>query len=190
MVRVYKDGDSDALSELIKRFKSFGYKEALFVFNKYKDVSKVEIRDLNQICMLSLMVALKRYKGNEGFYTFWKKIAYHNMMDEVKISSTLFLSDFSFREMNLDADIDSFIACEDNVSQEVSKNSLMFQVIEILEEKKYGFRDIDKRIFLNYIQGFSYTEISELYGLKYATVRQRIKRIVEKIRFILKYSEE
>ena len=190
-MRLHHQNDTSATNELLKRFRKLSYIEAREILEKYQDISKVELKDLIQVCMLSLVIALKQFNGKKGFYSYWKIIATHNMLDEVKCYSTLISgSGFRIKEARYEVDFDSFVASSEDVIKSTDELTLLKRVMDIFEQSEYGFTDSEIRLFINYIHGFSLSELAEKYDLKYATVRQRIKRIIEKLRTILKYSKE
>lgn len=187
LVRLYRDNDMDAFNELFKRIQRAATIEANHIYIKYKDASRVEKQELVATAICSFMKAVYKYRFSGGFYSFWKKLAVHDMIESVISYSVLFSSNMLYKEVTLGEDngIDTFFASDDDVKEGVSQSDIYEKVLETLNDPKNNFTEEDKQMLILFIHGYTYNDISELTGYSYFKVRFRVTRLIDRLKNIL-----
>lgn len=181
-----QEGSEGAAKELYIRFWGHSYLLAQQILERFNDKRIVDIADLVSIGLFSLAIAIKNYSQDyksekvideeyeyPPFYPYWKIIAKRKMFEEIdaaldRARNITFMASqemTKFRGLNF-SNIDEV---KDNFVLEEIKDFLMDHVEEITTR--------DRRIFLDYINGYSYSELSRKYGLAYTTVKRRVEKI-------------
>ena len=175
------------MNELIARFDRISKSEASEIYRKFKDTSRVEYYDLYAVCMFTFISAQKKYKGNGGFYSFWKTSAHRRMIEEVKRYSVNLASNSTFSEVIIgeDNNIDLVIAGDDDISSEVSRSTLFDQLNYIASNPEYKVSEQDVDMLICYLNGISIKEIAEKMNARYSSVRLRIVKVINIFRSIL-----
>ena len=84
-------------------------------------------------------------------------------------------------------DIDLCFASDDCVVEKINSNLLLSSLEEILSNpKEYDIKPVDVKMFkLYYFEDKNYADIARMMGYEYATVRSKVKKLKDKISFIL-----
>ena len=180
------------MNELVKRFTYSSRKLAKKMYDLYRHCSKAEFEDLEATGLCALCISLNEYKGTGSFFSFWYTTAYNDMLGYIMEYSTAYPVDLSVtHEINIQGyDGEYFFNSGESIPNQVWADMFIEKMIEVLYDPKTKIRKIDKEIFAYYLKGYSYQEISEITGLNYFNVRDRIVKVRDIIANILKYSNE
>ena len=178
-------GKEDAETELFRRYKIHSKKMAGELYQAYCNCSKVEFDDLVSIGLFSFYNALTKYYKRQSFFKYWKKIAYFDMLNEIKTQSISFiLSDMNVRILGYDENIDYKIFADDTSEREKEMNRIIAfnEACKKLQEEKSPLDPLSIDVFLYYLDGYKLTEIAKQLNISYSKAR----RIFSDVVFILK----
>ena len=187
-----RNGDEDAKKELFRRFSFSAKKLAGKMYDQYRHCSKAEYDDLEAIGLYALCISIEKYLSSGSFFSFWRSVAINEMHEYIKQYSITFPLDLiTSEEINSPGyDGDYYFCSSETVSESVWNDYYIDKIIDILNDPKNKFPDNIKKMFLYYLEGYSYQEISDIVGLSYSNVRGHIKKTKDIIANILKYSIE
>ena len=162
------------------------------MYDQYRHCSRAEFEDLEATGLCALCISLEKYKGNGSFFSFWHTIATNDMYNYIMQYSYTFPFDAKASEkININGyDEEYNFASNESIPDQVWADMFIEKMMEVLNDPKMKIREIDKEIFNYYLMGYSYHEISDVMGLNYYNVRDRIVKIRDIIANILKYSNE
>ena len=162
------------------------------MYSQYRHCSKAEYDDLEAIAMYALCVSIEKYIGSGNFFSFWRCVAINEMLEHIKEYSITFPLDLiTSEEINTPGyDGDYYLCSSESVSELVWNDYYLDKVIDILNDPEYKFSSKVKMIFLYYLKGYSFQEISDIMGMSYNNVRTHIVKTRDIIANILKYSIE
>ncbi len=178
LIRRAKKGDVSAFEELIAGYEKKVYNTVYRFFNNSEDAM-----DITQEIFIKVFTSLRGFKENSSFSTWLYRIAVNTCIDFLrkKKDETLPIND----EMvaGNDTTHSSFTQLpEEFVEKQELKQALMKAINSLPEEQRIC-------VILRDIQGFSYTEISEILMCSLGTVKSRLSRGRRALRQILKRPE-
>jgi RNA polymerase sigma-70 factor (ECF subfamily) len=159
-----REGDREAFSSLVKRYKARIFKLA-FSVTWDREVAD----DLAQEAFVKAYFGLPRFEGNSAFGTWLQRIALNQIKDYWRKRARL-------GEVSLDGLNERLFAREEDVNRdgrerkEEKKCRLVLRHVRTLPEK---YRVI---LVLKDIQGFSYEEISRALKISRGTASSRLHR--------------
>lgn len=177
-VRRFKKGDMRAFDFLVKKYSRRIYNTIL---RMVKNDSQAE--DLTQDTFLQAFKSLKKFREQSSFYTWIYRIAVNKTLNHIKVSKK------SLAILNQDIHTD-----RGNIEREIEDaksdpNSLVQQgeLRSVIETAVRGLTEKNRIVFvLKEMDGFTYTEISEMTGISEQTVRTRIHRAKKDLQEVLK----
>lgn len=174
----------------MRRFTYASKRLAKEIYKDFIGRTKAEYEDLVAIGLCAFCVSLKKFNHDGYFFSFWKQIAYHDMIEHIKRFSIAMRVEGEYVDVIVD-DVDEWcLASDDCVSEEVWNSILINSALSVLQDPKYKFSKKDQAIFIYYLNGYSTSEISDMMGTGYHNIHSKIKRISGEIANILKYSNE
>lgn len=160
LIRRAKEGDKDALEILIAN--NFSILKGYVI----KLTCDVELsKDIIQDTLLSVVVNIKKFKGNAKFSTWIIQIATNKYRDYLRKNKE--------RDIDINLVLDSY-----SIEDEIINKELVHEVLELLKampkEKRVVF-------ILKHYYGYSYEEISNIVNCPVGTVRFRLHYGVKEI---------
>jgi len=184
IVKLIKNGDSDAELELFHRYKRNATTLGRNIYNQFKSSLNCDVEDLINSALLAVFIAAKSYDGEKGFEGYWYTVAKHEVMDVVKNNSDSFKSKNQFKFISFAEHEDEIMVVAD--SGQPKTNILYQEIINKINNPSFKADELSKVIFKLYLDGFSYEEIAKMHNLKEYSVRYKIKKVKEKlVNFIL-----
>lgn len=186
LVNLYRKGDEDAKSELVRRFKISSKRIARIMFEQYPDLN-LEFDELVSICIYSLAIALNNYNFDSGFYGYWKAISEHEMIKYIKdiLMNLNFASHTDNSCFNDEEQLMEF-SDSDCTANTVQLQMIFEEIESIFASPNYKFSETDKKVYLMVVKyGFSINEVSENLNIGYHTVRNKLVRTRNKLKNIL-----
>ena len=171
LLTLAKQGDSDAVSQLIKRY----YQKASAISRRFY-ISGADTNDLLQEALIALFAAINSYDENksDNFEAFASMCMKNRLMSCVKSSN---------RKKN--EPLNYFISLDD-AEIEVDDPSQKVIDFETLEEykKQIGVKltQKEKTVLSYYLSGYSYAFIAQKLGLSKKTVDNMIYRVKKKLK--------
>jgi hypothetical protein len=139
--------------------------------------------------MIAFVDTLGRFSLKGGFFAFWQKLARQEMYKTIyELSSHLYDGDLLIGRTEADVEsFENYISSGEELVKTVSNEIQIEKLMEIINNpNKYNIRLIDAEMFkLRYIYSLSFLEIAILYNEKYYTVRNRVEKVRDKIKYIL-----
>lgn len=165
LVKKAKAGDKNAFNSLILE-----YQDTLYRIAKARLNSEEDVCDAVQNTLISAYKSLKNLKNDNYFKTWIIRI----LINEC--------NDFYARQGKDDLSFEVLESHKSLVSKDFTNNFNMEYLIEFLSKEEQTI------LTLYYAEDYNEKEIAKILGIKYATIRTKIKRAKEKI--ALKLREE
>ena len=177
LVSKAKGGDSNALTELIKRYSEKVLQKSL----SFKKISGIENEDLYQEGMLGLLSAVYTFDESKGvlFSTYATTLITRKMLSALRSAN---------KKNNLP--MDSYISIYENVDicsySPTPEEMLIYneEIDLILEFVNNNLSKTEKKVFRLNLLGLSYNEIAEILDCSEKSVDNALQRIRKKIRNI------
>lgn len=182
---LYKEHDPDAEAEFVERYRAHSIVLAKSLLAEFRKASYAELDDLIGIGLFALYIALSKFDISGDFYPYWKEIATHKMMDEIKatsysyiIKSALFYKPFrSFSEdYNSPFEYSGVLSDSTFIDNEIKS---------ILNNPNNNISKKEKTSFSLYLKGYTISEIAKMEKCSYSTSYKRIERVRNKLKDIL-----
>ncbi len=189
LVSMCKLGKSEAELELYNRYLIHSKKMAGDIYYNYAAACNIEFEDLVSIGLFSFYNAVLKFRMSHSFFKYWKKIAYYEMMNEVKSQSISYiLEDTTAKMLGFDESIHYELFASNDISQ-----------AELERKRKIAFEDACKElsndnspldplaidVFLLYLDGYNFKEISKKLSIKYCAVRRIHSQVVDILKGLL-----
>lgn len=175
LIELFHKGNRDAEIELVERYTYRSVSMAEIIVKAMDNSGIVTINELVNIGLLTMYDSIKTYKHTNSFYAYWKRIAFNNMLDEVKRIAKLY--EVTYFGPNMDS-VETSFASE-------TKDMLRHEIEEAFDNPQNKFKPDDKTIFYMILDGYSIREIAELYEVTYQAINYRLKRITNRLSNIL-----
>ena len=177
LVSKAKGGDSNALTELIKRYSETVLQKSL----SFKKISGIENEDLYQEGMLGLLSAVYSFDESKGvlFSTYATTLITRKMLSALRTAN---------KKSNLP--LDSYVSidekCDIRSFSPTPEEMLMFneEIDSILSFVNNNLSKTEKKVFRLNLLGLSYNEIAEILDCTEKSVDNALQRIRKKIRSI------
>ncbi|MCD4785113.1 MAG: sigma-70 family RNA polymerase sigma factor [Candidatus Eremiobacteraeota bacterium] len=177
-VRQFKNGDMQSFDFLVKKYSRRIYNTILRMVKNDRHAE-----DLTQDTFLQAFKSLKKFREQSKFYTWIYRIAVNKTLNYIKVSKR------SLAVLDQDIHTD-----RGNIEREIrdaksDPNSLVQQgeLRSVIETAVRGLTEKNRLVFvLKEMDGFTYTEISEMTGISEQTVRTRIHRAKKVLQEVLK----
>ncbi|MCM8542535.1 MAG: RNA polymerase sigma factor [Lentisphaeraceae bacterium] len=167
LITAYKDGDTEAFTELVKR-----YKNRLFTFLGGKNDAK----DLVQETFKKVFNNLSKFNEKRSFKAWVFKIAKNCSIDEGRKAGSRFnlLESCELPEIE---DETSF--CPSASLRKAERKQIILEAVNALPEKQ---RQV---LSLSYFEGETYPEIAKKLDCSVSSVKTHMSRAVQKLAQIL-----
>jgi len=169
LVTRIKNGDTSAFEPIVGR-----YRDRIFTLCRYMLYDKEDVQDAAQEVFLKVYRSLERYSPDSSFYTWLYRIAVNVCIDYNK----------KLRPALLDAEFLDAVPSLDPSPEHLYESKETGRVIE--EALNRLPDNLKMAIILKEIDGFSYEEIAEVLNISIGTVKSRISRAREKLRWLLR----
>jgi RNA polymerase sigma-70 factor (ECF subfamily) len=178
LVEQSRNGDVDAFEELIKDYKKIAYNIALRVLRNVEDAE-----DASQEALIKVYKSIQNFNMQSSFKSWMYRIVVNTCID--------FKRKKSINAVSIDENIDLGGNKEFQIEIADDTNNP-----DILIEKNFNSKlisdavgrledDFKTIIILRDIQGFSYSEISEMLSCNLGTVKSRLNRARKSLKEIL-----
>jgi RNA polymerase sigma-70 factor (ECF subfamily) len=171
MIRL-KNGDRDALSELIERHQ----RPLSNFFMKMGGSTREDAEDLIQDTFLRLYKAAARYEAKAKFSTFLYMLARHTWIDGLRHKN---------RRITMTGDLSL-----DHLPQavnEVEQSEISQDMQEYLNRLKEKYREV---VVLSFFMKFKYAEIAEQLEIPIGTVRSRLHEAMKQLKNLMSGEDE
>lgn len=177
LVSKAKSGDSNALTDLIKRYSETVLQKSL----SFKKISGIENEDLYQEGMLGLLSAVYSFDESKGvlFSTYATTLITRKMLSALRTAN---------KKSNLP--LDSYVSidekCDIRSFSPTPEELLMFneEIDSIISFVNNNLSKTEKKVFRLNLLGLSYNEIAEILDCTEKSVDNALQRIRKKIRSI------
>lgn len=177
LVSMAKGGDSNALTDLIKRYSETVLQKSL----SFKKISGIENEDLYQEGMLGLLSAVYSFDESKGvlFSTYATTLITRKMLSALRTAN---------KKSNLP--LDSYVSidekCDIRSFSPTPEELLMFneEIDSIISFVNNNLSKTEKKVFRLNLLGLSYNEIAEILDCTEKSVDNALQRIRKKIRSI------
>ncbi|AEE91753.1 RNA polymerase, sigma-24 subunit, ECF subfamily [Tepidanaerobacter acetatoxydans Re1] len=165
LVRRAKRGDISAFEDLISGYEKKVYNTAYRFFNNAEDAM-----DVSQEIFIKIFTSLRRFREDSSFSTWLYRIAVNTCIDFLRKKRE---DVFPIKEeIAMDDKIKLGFQTElpeEFVEKQETKQAIMKAISTLPEEQRIC-------IILRDVQGFSYTEISDILSCSLGTVKSRLFR--------------
>jgi RNA polymerase sigma-70 factor (ECF subfamily) len=180
LVEQSRNGDVDAFEELIRDYKKIAYNIAFKILQNVEDAE-----DASQEALIKVFKSIQNFNMESSFKSWMYRIVMNTCIDfQRKKNKTI-------NAVSIDEDID--LGESSPLHREIADDS---GNPDVLIEKNFNSKlindalsklDNDTRviIILRDIQGFSYSEISEILSCNLGTVKSRLNRARRNLKEIL-----
>lgn len=178
LVRRAKRGDISAFEDLISGYEKKVYNTAYRFFNNAEDAM-----DVSQEIFIKVFTSLRRFREDSSFSTWLYRIAVNTCIDFLRkkredvlpIKEEIVMDDKT--KLGFQTELP-----EEFVEKQEAKQAIMKAISTLPEEQRIC-------IILRDVQGFSYTEISDILSCSLGTVKSRLFRGRRALKENLKDSE-
>jgi len=178
LVEQSRNGNVDAFEELIKDYKKTAYNIALRVLRNVEDAE-----DASQEALIKVYKSIQNFNMQSSFKSWMYRIVVNTCID--------FKRKKNINAVSIDENVD--LGGNKEFQREIADNSYN---PESLIEKNFNSKlindavnrledDFKTIIILRDIQGFSYSEISEILSCNLGTVKSRLNRARKNLKDIL-----
>ena len=168
LLRLAQEGDRSALSELIKRYENKIYNYAMrFVQNKE------DAEDILQETFLSMIKAVKTFRGESGFATWIYKIATNTALMKIRTQRRIFES-LEEDTIDLSRDYQGVnLQLAESPLENLQNKELMDNIIHSLDTLPPKHRSV---FLLRDVEGFSTEEVSSILNMSSPAVKSNLRR--------------
>ncbi|WP_427338941.1 RNA polymerase sigma factor [Caloranaerobacter sp. DY30410] len=167
LIKKSAEGDVDAFEELIKDYEKRAYNIAYRLLKNSEDAM-----DVVQEAFIKVYKSIREFKFKSSFSTWIYKIVVNTSIDFIRNKKVVYSLDETIKCEK--GDINREIADYENTPETELERKLTKELVKKSIDK---LDDIHRTvIILRDIQGFSYSEISEILGCSLGTVKSRISR--------------
>lgn len=178
LVEQSRNGDVDAFEELIKDYKKIAYNIALRVLRNVEDAE-----DASQEALIKVYKSIQNFNMQSSFKSWLYRIVVNTCIDfkrkkninAVSIDENIDLS--GNKEFHIEIADDT-----NNPDLLIERNFNLRLINDAVGNLEDDFKTI---IILRDIQGFSYSEISEILNCNLGTVKSRLNRARKSLKEIL-----
>ena len=178
LVEQSRNGDVDAFEELIRDYKKIAYNIAFKILQNVEDAE-----DASQEALIKVFKSIQNFNMESSFKSWMYRIVVNTCVD--------FQRKKKINAVSIDEDID--LGESSPLHREIVDDSTN---PDVLVEKKFNSKlindalsklddDTKAIIILRDIQGFSYSEISEILSCNLGTVKSRLNRARRNLKEIL-----
>jgi len=161
------DGDTEAFSVIVRKYQKMVFKYVNSQFNNEDDAM-----DVTQEIFITAMEALKGFRGESKFSTWFYSIMVNYCKNHKKKSAKLFTTSLYVSKESEEYEIQ---IPDHRVNPE--RDIIDSDTLTIVKEEIYKLPDDYKRVLvLRDIDGLSYNEISDILGINLSNVKVRIYR--------------
>ena len=177
LVSMAKGGDSNALTDLIKRYSETVLQKSL----SFKKISGIENEDLYQEGMLGLLSAVYSFDESKGvlFSTYATTLITRKMLSALRTAN---------KKSNLP--LDSYVSIDEKFDirsfSPTPEELLIFneEIDSIISFVNNNLSKTEKKVFRLNLLGLTYNEIAEILDCTEKSVDNALQRIRKKIRSI------
>ncbi len=169
LVERFRNGDSEAFTELVIRYQRPIYNAAFWVLRRAEDAS-----DVTQIVFLRVAERLDDYDAHYKFFSWIYRIAVNESLNMLRRSK---------RDEQLDDDADFAGAERDNPEQQADAAEVSARLRGALMRLSTGDRMV---ITLRHFSDCSYEEIGQILDIDEKTVKSRLYEARQRLRELLK----
>ena len=174
LVMLYRLNDETAQQVLVYRYRGFSFILACGLFDRYSRYATIEISDMVSIGLIALHRAVMSFDFESEarvIYPLWRTIALNDMKKYV-------MQNFVIKEDGTRF-ISSVTTSGDSLNIPVHDTTpLESEIIDFLSNPANEISKRNQKIFLCYLTGLTYAEISRKFNISFATT----KRVIEEIR--------
>lgn len=154
-----QNGDKKAFSELYKLFAKKVYKKCFMV-----TLNKSDAEDIFQEIWLKLYLGISTLNYPEKFNAWFQQLTARVIID------------YSKKNKNFVQNNDETVDFKDDKSKHFDAKFELENILKMVSEEERML------LYMHYIEGVTFKEISEVSGKKLSTVKMKIYRAVEKIK--------
>ncbi len=178
LVEQSRNGDVDAFEELIKDYKKVAYNIALRVLRNVEDAE-----DASQEALIKVYKSIQNFNMQSSFKSWMYRIVVNTCIDFKRKKNINAVSIDENIDLGGNKEFQIEIADDTNnpdiLIEKNFNNKLISDAVGRLED------DFKTIIILRDIQGFSYSEISEMLNCNLGTVKSRLNRARKSLKEIL-----
>ncbi|MDW5299263.1 MAG: sigma-70 family RNA polymerase sigma factor [Sedimentibacter sp.] len=178
LVEQSRSGDVDAFEELIKDYKKTAYNIALRVLRNVEDAE-----DASQEALIKVYKSIQNFNMQSSFKSWMYRIVVNTCIDFKRKKSINVVSIDENIDLGGNIEFQREIADDSNnpdaLVEQNYNNKLIKDALNKLED------DFKMIIVLRDIQGFSYSEISEILSCNLGTVKSRLNRARKSLKELL-----
>lgn len=179
LLSLIKEQDKTAENELYYRYRGFSVVLTRELKSQYHSVVDQEFDDLVGIGLIAFYKALDSYNATGKFYSYWRKIAYHEMIRYISEASQYYAwRNSCYNSKNI-------IKTFESEDEGINKDMILEDIERILNDVNNNIKSTDKDMFYDYLNSLTYNEIAAKYGISYMTAKRRIEKISQLIANIL-----
>lgn len=146
----------------------------------YYNISVIDAHDLLSDIYVKIWTNLDKYDKKYTFWQFVRTILKNHCKDYLKVTKLFSFSDFELHHDNgTSTTLLDEILQEDKI-MDITHTQFTYEIIEKTLQKLD--RESQELIYSRYILQYSYEELSDLYEQTQDTIRQKISRIMKKMR--------
>lgn len=185
-----KNGDESAMNLMLEKYRLFSWSLAKEFQVEYSYLN-IETEDYMSIAFASVPSALDKALKDDKivfFYAYWSTIARnaikHYIRDYLQknkhlINNTVSLDDFINSSQG--STLHEFVGKEDDNDRQLIKET----ILNIVNDKKNDFPDIQKNILALIFEGYIIKEIGIILDIPESTLYSNYQKMIEKLRIIL-----
>lgn len=165
LISLAKDGDEDAFTILLERYRSMIFNIAFCIAKNEHDA-----KDMAQEVFVKIYKNINKFEGRSKFSTWVFRVAKNTCIDELKRIVRTQEKNLKSEEISkeFEARMSRFIP-----EEQILKNEFNNFVHSLLNELAPLYREI---ITLRYIRGLPYNEIAKILDCSEGTVKSRLYR--------------
>lgn len=173
IIELYKAGDDEAFNELYRR-----YEKTIRSVSRSFFLPDGDKYDVMQYALLGLFKAVKSFNGKSSFKTYAYKCMRTAIISEIKVAH----SDKN-KPLNDAISIYNVLPDVEKLAESDPEQTLIHDesASEILLKIQSKLSKMENDVFKYYIEGYSYTEISEFMGKDAKSIDNALQRIKKKI---------
>lgn len=174
LVRESLAGDKNAFGELVRKYETTIFGFALGYVKNHE-----EAKDITQNAFIKAYLTLKKLKDPSKFKPWLRRIAHRLCIDWLRFSKNEISFSQVFNDDKYTSESD-FLPSDSptpmEILQEKEQKMIILQAVDSLSDE---FRSV---IFLRYMQGLSYKEISEYLQIPLSTIKWRLHNGIRLLR--------
>lgn len=189
LLRLIAQGNHEAYGRLVKRYKFHTFSLCKDVLMQYVNTG-VTIKELTMVCDGSFQNIVKKFDVSlNSFYSFWKGMATHRMM-EYLIDNSYVIEFGDVRSViSLDEDFEDRHPAVDMICEkddEKANRRILFEVKNVILKNPDAFTDLESMVLRFVLDGYSLPELEHSGVMSMSTLYLTFKNATEKLQKLIK----